>query len=103
MIELLTAVTVVYAVILVVVVAASLIVIGLALRSIGGNLGRIADGLKIVERQTAPLTGYVTALNDGLGQVADGLATTAHHLDEADAELAAAMGEPRGDEAREVA
>lgn len=95
MIELLTALTVGYAVVLVVVVAVSLIVIGRTLWSVAGSLDQIADGLRIVERQTAPLAGYVTALNDGLGQVAAGLLETAEHLDGADAGLAGTMGEPR--------
>lgn len=95
MIELLTVLSVGYVAVLVIVVAVSLIVIGRVLWSVAGSLGRIADGLLIVERQTAPLSDYVTALNDGLGQVAVGLAGTAEHLDAADDELAGAMGEPR--------
>ncbi len=95
MIELLTVVSVGYVAVLVIVVAVSLIVIGRVLWSVAGSLGRIADGLLVVERQTAPLSGYVMALNDGLGQVAAALAETAEHLDVADDELAGAMGEPR--------
>lgn len=94
MIELLTAVTVGYALVLVVVIAVSLIVVGWGLWSIGTTLGRIAGGLKVVERQTAPLGGYVDALNGGLTTVKDGLLSVAGHLSDADDELAMAMGEP---------
>lgn len=94
MIGLLTAITVIYALVLVVVVAAGLITIGQALWSVGSNLRRIADGLKVVEQQTAPLGGYITALNDGLATVSTGLGSVAGHLSAADDELAMALGEP---------
>lgn len=94
MIGLLTAVTILYAFLLVAVVAAGLITIGLALWSTGTNVIRIAEGLKVVERQTAPLGGYVTALNDGLTTVSTGLRSVAGHLSSADDELATALGEP---------
>ena len=94
MIGLLTAVTILYAFLLVVVIAAGLITIGLALWSTGTNVIRIAEGLKVVERQTAPLGGHVTALNDGLTSVSIGLRSVAGHLSSADDELAMALGEP---------
>ncbi len=94
MIGLLAVVTLVYAVILVVVLAVSLITIGRALWSIETTLGRISAGLKVVERQTAPLGGYVSALNDGLATVSTGLGSVAGHLSGADDELAVALGEP---------
>lgn len=94
MIGVLTAITVLYALALVAVVAATLITVGLALWSAGTNLGRIAEGLKVVEQQTAPLGGYVTALNDGLSTVSTGLGSVAGHLSAADDELAMALGEP---------
>lgn len=94
MIGVLTVVTVAYALVLVVVVAVSLIVIGRALWSLGTTLGQISGGLKVVERQTAPLAGYVDALNGGLSAVSAGLTSVAGHLSDADDELAMAMGEP---------
>jgi len=90
----LTVATIAYALILVVVVAVSLIVIGRVLWSIGTTLGRISGGLAIVQRQTAPLAGYVDALNEGLSTVKTGLTSVAGHLSDADDELAMAMGEP---------
>jgi len=93
-IGILTVITVVYVLALVVVVAVSLIIVGRALWSVGTTLGKIAGGLKVVERQTAPLAGYVDALNEGLGAVSEGLASVAGHLSDADDELAMAMGEP---------
>lgn len=94
MIGFLTVVTIVYVLILVVVLAVSLILIARSLWSLGTTLGKISGGLKVVEAQTAPLGGYVTALNDGLGNVATGLVSVAGHLTAADDELAMAMGEP---------
>jgi uncharacterized protein YoxC len=89
----LTVVTIVYALILVVVVAVSLVVIGRVLWSVGTTLGKISGGLTVVERQTAPLGGYVDALNEGLGSVSTELTSVAGHLSDADDELAMAMGE----------
>ena len=94
MIGFLAVATIVYALILVVIVAVSLIVIGRALSSVGTTLGKISGGLKVVERQTAPLAGYVDALNEGLSTVSTGLTSVAGHLSDADDELAMAMGEP---------
>ena len=94
MIEFLTVVTIGYVVVLVVVLAISLILVGRALWSLGTTISQIAGGLKVVERQTAPLGGYVDALNGGLGAVNAGLGSVAGHLTAADDELAMAMGEP---------
>lgn len=94
MIGLLTAVTILYAFLLVAVVAAGLITIGLALWSTGTNVIRIAEGLKVVDCQTAPLGGYITALDDGLTTVSSGLRSVAGNLSSADDELATALGEP---------
>lgn len=94
MIGLLTVITVIYALVLVVVVAVSLIIVGRALWSLGTTLGQISGGLKVVEQQTAPLAGYLDALNGGLSTVSVGLASVAGHLSDADDELAMAMGEP---------
>jgi len=94
MIEILTALTVAYAVVLVLAIAASVITVGLGLSRVADSLGRIAAGLTVVERQTAPLGGYVDALNGGLGEVAMGLTSVAANLTAADDELAIALGEP---------
>jgi len=93
-IEILTALTVVYAVVLVVVIAASVITVGVALAGTARSLERIAAGLVVVERQTQPLGPAVDALNGGLGEVASRLGAVAEHLATADDELAAALGEP---------
>jgi uncharacterized protein YoxC len=90
----LTVVTVAFVLVLVVVVAVSLIIVGRTLWSVGTTLGKIAGGLKVVERQTAPLAGYVDALNEGLSTVKTGLTSVAGHLSDANDELAMAMGEP---------
>ncbi len=94
MIGFLTVITVAYVLVLVVVVAVSLIIVGRALWSLGTTLGQISGGLKVVEQQTAPLAGYVDALNGGLSTVSEGLTSVAGHLSDADDELAMAMGEP---------
>lgn len=94
MIGFLTVVTIAYVLVLVVVVAVSLVIVGRALWSLGTTLGQISGGLKVVEEQTAPLAGYIDALNGGLSTVSAGLTSVAGHLSEADDELAMAMGEP---------
>lgn len=94
MIGFLTVVTIAYVLVLVVVVAVSLIIVGRALWSLGTTLGQISGGLKVVEEQTAPLAGYIDALNGGLSTVSAGLTSVAGHLSDADDELAMAMGEP---------
>jgi len=92
--EILTALTFVYAIVLVVVIAASVITVGVALAGAAGSLERIAAGLVLVESQTQPLGPAVDALNGGLGEVASSLGAVAGHLSDADDELAAALGEP---------
>lgn len=91
---LLAALTVVYAIVLVVAIAASVITIGVALARTARSLDRIAAGLVVVEHQTQPLGAAVDALNAGLGEVATRLGAAADHLATADDELAAALGEP---------
>lgn len=73
--ELLTWLTVGYLVILVLTLAIGLILILVTLRSVGTKLGQIADGLKVVETQTAPLNAGVEQLNESLGGLAGGLQT----------------------------
>jgi hypothetical protein len=93
MIELLTVLTVAYAIILVLVLAATLITILYYLRKIGSTLGQIADGLQVVERQTAPLAEKIDAINGGLGAISTGLHGAAGHLAATDELLASVAGE----------
>ena len=74
MISFLTIVTVIYAVVLVLVLAVSLSTILYYLWSIGTTLGKISGGLQVVRDQTAPLPGHLEAINGALDQVASGLA-----------------------------
>ena len=85
--ELLTWLTVIYAVVLVVVLAVGLILILTTLMSIGAKLGQIAAGLKLVETQTAPLTPNVEKLNEGLTALAGGLSVVKEHFTGADEHL----------------
>lgn len=94
MIEILAALTVAYAIVLVIALAASVITIGVALARAARSLDQIAAGLVVVERQTQPLGPAIEALNGGLGEVASRLDAAAEHLATADDELAAALGEP---------
>lgn len=70
------------------VLAVGLIRISAVLRAIGGAptsfLARLRLGLRAIERETGHLEPQVTGLNQGLGQVADGLG-------EIDARLAGAL------------
>ncbi len=104
MIELLTVLTVAYALILVVVLAATLITIVFYLWKIGTTLGQIAGGLQTVERQTAPLAVQIDGLNAGLGAIGGGLGTAAGDLAATDELLATVAGEtPETPEAAKVA
>jgi hypothetical protein len=85
--EILTWLTVVYAVVLVAVLAVGLIIILTTLMSIGGKLGKIAAGLKLVETQTAPLNPNVEKLNEGLTTLAGGLSVVNSHFAGADQHL----------------
>ncbi len=89
--ELLTWLTVIYAVVLVVVLAVGLILILTTLLSIGGKLAKIAAGLKLVESQTAPLNPAVEQLNDGLATLAGGLGVVDSHFTSADENLGTAL------------
>ena len=93
MTELLTWLTVGYVVVLVLVLAATLIAILYYLRKIGGTLGQIAEGLSVVERQTAPLAEKIDAINGGLGAIGAGLAGAADELAGTDQLLASVAGE----------
>ena len=101
MMTFLTWVTVIYAIILVLVLAVSLILILYYLWSIGTTLGKISAGLAAVRQQTAPLGAHITAINGALGSVRDGLGGALDDLAHTNAALGAVVGEPR--EAEQVA
>ncbi len=71
--ELLTWLTIIYAVILVLTLAVGLITILTTLMSVAKKLGAISTGLKVVEQNTAPLNEGVEKLNGSLGSLAGGL------------------------------
>ncbi len=71
--ELLTWLTIGYTIVLVLTLAIGLILILVTLWKVGTKLGQIADGLKVVETQTAPLNAGVEKLNGSLGGLSDGL------------------------------
>lgn len=85
--ELLTWLTIIYAIVLVAVLAVGLILILITLMSIGDKLGKIAAGLKQVETQTAPLNPNVEQLNEGLVTLAGGLSVVNSHFAGADQHL----------------
>ena len=89
----LAAVTLVYAVVLVVVLALSLITILYYLWSIGTTLGKIRAGLELVRDQTAPLGGHLEAINGALGAVAGGLSGALDDLAATDTALSGLTGE----------
>ena len=98
MITFLAWVTVIYAVVLVVVLAVSLITILYYLWSIGTTLGKISAGLGIVRlgvvrEQTAPLGANITAINGALESVRDGLGGALDDLAHTNAALGTAVGE----------
>ncbi len=85
--ELPTWLTVIYAIVLVVVLAVGLILILTTLVSIGDKLGQIAAGLKLVESQTAPLNPAVEKLNEGLAMLSGGMHVVDSHFTGADQHL----------------
>jgi hypothetical protein len=85
--EVLTWLTVIYAVVLVLVLAVGLILILMTLLSIGDKLGKIAAGLKLVESQTAPLNPAVEKLNEGLAMLSGGMHIVDSHFTGADEHL----------------
>jgi hypothetical protein len=89
----LTAVTLIYAILLVLVLAVSLITILYYLWSIGTTLGKIRAGLEVVREQTAPLAGHVEAINGALVEVAGGLSGALDDLAATDAALGEVIGE----------
>src|SRR5215212_7263051 len=93
MMTFLTWVTVIYALVLVVVLAVSLLLILYYLWSIGTTLGKIRAGLLVVRDQTAPLAGHVEAINGALSVVAGDLSGARDDLLTVDGALAQVMGE----------
>lgn len=71
--EILTWLTVIYLIVLVAVLAVGLILILVALRSVGSKLAQISAGLKVVDGHTAPLNAGVESLNNTLAGLAGGL------------------------------
>jgi len=93
MITFLTWVTIIYAVVLVVVLAVSLIAILYYLWSIGTTLGKIGAGLGLVRQQTAPLGVYIEAINAALSTVSTGLSGALDDLADVDAASGDLVGE----------
>jgi hypothetical protein len=93
MIPFLTWVTVIYALVLVLVLAVSLITVLYYLWSIGTSLGKIRAGLGVVRDQTAPLAGQIEAINGALGVVAGDLSAARDDLLATNGALAQVMGE----------
>jgi hypothetical protein len=91
-IQLLTVLTIIYVIVLVLVLAATLITILYYLRKIGATLGQIAGGLQVVERQTAPLAEKIDGINGGLGAISANLGVAAGHLAATDELLASVAG-----------
>jgi hypothetical protein len=89
----LTWVTVIYAVVLVLVLAVSLITILYYLWSIGTTLGKISGGLAAVREQTDPLGGHITAINGALQSVSEGLAGALEDLGHTNSALGVVVGE----------
>lgn len=76
----LTWMSVITVLLLVIGLAASLIAIWLALRSIERSLAKVNMGVRAIDTQTQPLGRHVGAINDGLGQLAGGLKSVETHL-----------------------
>ena len=78
--ELLTWLTVIYLVVLVVALAASLIAIFVYLWKIGSALAGVERALVQTKANTQPLAGHIEAINGGLVGVRDGLMLVDDHL-----------------------
>ena len=79
--------SIIYAAILVPILAVTVSLIILTLVSVDSALGKIADGLKVVERQTAPMEGHMEAINEGLSAIAGSLRSVEGHLVAGDVSL----------------
>ena len=86
--------TVIYALVLVVVLAVSLIAIFYFLWSIGTTLGKISGGLGVVRQQTAPLNGQIEAINGALIAVGTGFGGVLDDLADVNTALGGLVGEP---------
>ena len=98
MITFLAWVTLIYALVLVVVLAVSLIAIFYYLWSIGTTLGKIGGGLAVVREQTAPLNGQIEAINGVLSTVASGFGGALEDLADVNSALGGLVGEPAASE-----
>ena len=94
MIAFLAWVTLIYALVLVVVLAVSLIAIFYYLWSIGTTLGKISGGLAVVRQHTAPLNAQIEAINGALSAVAGGFGGALDNLADVNATLGGLVGEP---------
>ncbi|MDQ3649563.1 MAG: hypothetical protein M3458_04640 [Acidobacteriota bacterium] len=97
--RLLTWLTVIYAVVLVLALAVSLITIFFYLWRIGSALAEVKRGLIQARENTAPLQGHLEFINCGLSGVSDGLQSVDGHLAGVDDSLNAVaehlgIGEP---------
>lgn len=88
----------IYLVVLVLVIAITGLAGAFYLWRISVNLRKIADGLKDVERHTAPLASQVNAANEGLGAIARSLASARDHLVATDTALATVAQTEPGEE-----
>lgn len=78
--QLLAWLTVIYAIVLVLALAVSLITIFVYLWKIGSALAQVKDGLIQARDNTAPLAGHLDFINGGLIGVGDGLHSADGHL-----------------------
>lgn len=85
--QLLTWLTVIYLVVLVVALAASLIAIFVYLWKIGSALAGVERALVQTKSNTQPLAGHIEAINGGLVGVRDGLMLVDEHLAATDGSL----------------
>ncbi len=85
--RLLTWLTVIYLIVLVVALAASLIAIFIHLWKIGSALAAVERALVQTKTNTAPLQGHIEAINGGLVGVRDGLMLVDDHLASTDGSL----------------
>ena len=90
--RLLTWLTVIYLVVLVLALAASLITIFVYLWRIGSALAAVRDVLAQAERNTAPLEGHLETINEGLTGVGNGLKLVDENLFETNESLGAVAG-----------
>lgn len=88
----LTWLTIIYLVVLVLALAVSLITIFFYLWRIGTALAAVRDVLGQAEKNTAPLSGHLETINDGLTSVSEGLKAVDEHLFETNESLGITAG-----------